>query len=230
MAEKNIKNTETGAEEIVSKSEQFVEKNINKIIIAVLVVIAVVAGFFAYNHFVKKPNLEKAQEKLFPMEEQFIANRDSVALNGMGVGNPGLLEIIQKYKGSAAANLAEAYAGICYYDMGDYQKALDHLAKFKTDETVVAPSIVRLMGDCYVQLGKYNEAVDCFMKAASQASNPAVSPSCLLKAGHVYEKMGDNAKAVEVYNEIKTKYYMAPEFAQAEADLVRAEAALKGAK
>lgn len=225
MAEKNIKNQEKNAEEIVSKSEQFVEKNINKIIIAVLIVIAVVAGIFAYMHFVKKPRNEKASEKMYVAEDKFIMGNDSMALNGMGIGNAGLLEIIDKYKGTDAANLAEAYAGICYFDMGKYAEALEHLSKFKSKENIVSPSIMRLMGDCYVQLDKLEDAANAFMKAAQLASNEAVSPSCLLKAGHVYEKLGNHKKALEVYEEIKIKYYMSPESAQVEADIIRAKAA-----
>lgn len=227
MADKNLKNVPSNTDEIVSKSEQFVEKNINKIIIAVLIVIAIVAGFFAYRHFVQKPREEKASEKMYVAEDKFIMSQDSLALNGTGVSNAGLLEIINKYGSSDAGNLAEAYAGICYFDMGKYNEALEHLKKFQSKENVVAPSIMRLMGDCYVQLDKFQEAISAFTKAADMANNEAVSPGCLLKAGHVYEKMGDYKKALEIYNKIKTQYYMAPEATLVEAEIIRATAAGK---
>ena len=52
----------------------------------------------------------------------------------------------------------------------------------------------------------------------------AISPSCLIKAGHVYEKLGKYDKAIALYNEVKTKYYTTPEAESVEADLLRAQA------
>ena len=40
------------------------------------------------------------------------------------------------------------------------------------------------------QLGKLEEAVKSYEAAAKTASSEAISPSCLIKAGHVYEKLG----------------------------------------
>ena len=88
-----------------------------------------------------------------------------------------------------------------------------------------AIAIQRIIGDCYVQLGKLDDAVKAYETAAKQASNEAISPSCLIKAGHVYEKQGKYDKAIALYNEVKTKYYTAPEAETVEADLVRAQAA-----
>ncbi|WP_329905501.1 CDC27 family protein [Porphyromonas pogonae] len=227
MADKKTNPQETNAEEIVSRSEQFVEKNISKIITVVLIVIAVVAGILAYVHFIKKPRNEKASAKMYVAEDKFMNSQDSVALNGLGAGNPGLLNIIDKYSGTDASNLSEAYTGICYYDMGKYKEALEHLKKFSSKEDIVAPSIQRLIGDCYVQLDKLKDAVDAYEKAATMANNEAVTPSCLLKAGHVYEKMGENKKALEKYQTIKDKYYTAPESATVEADIIRVQSKIK---
>ena len=47
-------------------------------------------------------------------------------------------------------------------------------------------------------------------KAAKEADNDAISPALLLQAGETYEGMNQNEKALELYNEIKTKYYLSP--------------------
>ena len=206
------------------KGELFFERHGKKIIIAVAAVVIVALGIFAYHRFVQVPKAEKATAQMFVAEDSFIAGQDSLALKGQGAGAPGFEAIAKNFSGTDAANLAHAYSGICLYDQGKYQEALAELKKFSADETVVAPSVQRMIGDCLVQLGKLEEAVKSYEAAAKAASSDAISPSCLIKAGHVYEKLGKYDKAIALYNEVKTKYYTTPEAESVEADLLRAQA------
>lgn len=209
-------------DEKVMQGEQFFERHGKKIMIGVGAIVLIALGIFAYIKFVKEPKNVKASTQLFVSEEQFIMGQDSLALKG--AGGPGFEAIAKNFSGTDAANLAHAYSGICLYDQGKYQEALAELKKFSADETVVAPSVQRMIGDCYVQLGKLEDAVKTYEAAAKAASSEAISPSCLIKAGHVYEKLGKYDKAIALYNEVKTKYYTAPEAESVEADLLRAQA------
>ena len=215
------------SEEIVSRSEQFIEKYSKTIIWCVLGVIVLGVGIWLYIDKVVKPRSDKAAEHLYAAEEQFMAGADSAALNAPAAGAMGLLEIADKYSSTDAGKLAHAYAGIIYYDEGKYEEAIRELKEFKAKEKMVAPSITRLIGDCYVELGKYDEAAKYFMDAAKAADNPVVSPSCLIKAGHVYEELGQYDKALKAYKEIQDKYYTAPESESIEASIIRVEAQLK---
>ena len=215
------------SEEIVSRSEQFIEKYSKTIIWCVLGVIVLGVGIWLYIDKVVKPRSDKAAEHLYAAEEQFMAGADSAALNAPAAGAMGLLEIADKYSSTDAGKLAHAYAGIIYYDEGKYEEAIRELKEFKAKEKMVAPSITRLIGDCYVELGKYDEAAKYFMDAAKAADNPVISPSCLIKAGHVYEELGQYDKALKAYKEIQEKYYTAPESESIEASIIRVEAKLK---
>ena len=212
-------------DEQVLKGELFFERHGKKIIIAVAALLVIALGFFAYHRFVTIPKSEKATAQMFVAEDSFMLGQDSLALKGQGAGTQGFEAIAKNFSGTDAANLAHAYSGICLYDMGKYQEALTELKKFSSDEAVVAPSIQRIIGDCYVQLGKLDDAVKAYETAAKQANNEAISPSCLIKAGHVYEKLGKYDQAVKAYQEVKDKYYTAPEAEIVEADLIRARAA-----
>ncbi|GAD06280.1 tetratricopeptide repeat protein [Porphyromonas crevioricanis] len=225
MSKKELPNDKV-IEEIASKSERYVEKNISKILVVVLALIAIVAGVFAYLQFVKKPKAEKAATELYMAESAFMEERDSLALNG-STNNLGLLEIAKKYSSTPSGNLSHAYIGIIYYDMGKYEEALQELKKFSASEKIVSPSIERLKGDCYVQLDKPQEAIKSFEKAAKDASNEAISPLCLLKAGRVYESLKDYDNALKTYQTIKEKYYMAPEANTVAADIIRVESLKK---
>ena len=221
MEQENKNTQQPTAGEVVNRSEQFVEKNASKILYVVLGILVIAFGIWAYIRFVQKPAKEKAYAALFPAEEKFLNGEDSTALKSTDLGAKGFADLA---KGSSdAANLAHAYAGICYYDMGKYQEALAELKQFKAKEAFVAPSIVRLMGDCQVQLGKLPEAAKLFEEAAAKADNEAVSPLCLLKAGRVYEELKQYDKALTAYKTIKDKYYNAPEASQVEASIIRVE-------
>ena len=215
------------SEEIVSRSEQFIEKYSKTIIWCVLGVIVLGVGIWLYIDKVVKPRGDKAAEQLYAAEEQFMAGADSAALNAPAAGAMGLLEIADKYSSTDAGKLAHAYAGIIYYDEGKYEEAIRELKTFKAKEKMVAPSITRLIGDCYVELGQYDKAAKYFMDAAKAADNPVISPSCLIKAGHVYEELGQYDKALKAYKEIQDKYYTAPESESIEASIIRVEAQLK---
>lgn len=211
-------------DETALKSEQFLEKYLKHILIGVGVVVLAVGGYFAYQKFVAEPAQHKAVVALFRAEDKFLNGQDSLALNGEGLTTKGLNAIIKDYSGSDAANLAEAYKGIVLYDEGKYQEAIDALKKFSSSDEYVGPSIQRLIGDAYAQLGKYEEAAKQYEEAAKAASNDAISPACLIKAGHAYEKLGNKSKAIELYESVKTKYYAAPEAQTVEADIIRASA------
>lgn len=211
-------------DETALKSEQFLEKYLKQILIGIGCVVLVVGGYFAYQKFVAQPKAEKAMAALFKSEDKFIAGQDSLALSGEGLTNKGLNDIIKEYAGSDAANLAEAYKGIALYDAGKYQEAIDALKKFKSGDKYIAPSIQRLIGDAYAELKNYEEAAKQYEAAAKAADNEAISPMCLIKAGHAYEKLGNKTKAIELYTRVKEVYYTTPEAQSVEADMIRASA------
>lgn len=211
-------------EEVLVKSETFLEKNLSKIAIAVGTVLVIIGAWYGYVKLIQEPRNEKASVELFKAEDHFINQQDSLAMAGAGLTEKGLDAIIKEYPGTDAANIALAYKGIALYDAERYTEAIEALKGFSSRDAYVAPSVMRLIGDCYVQLEKYQEAADAYLKAAAMAKNDAISPSCLIKAGHVFEKLGQKDKALELYNEIKSNYYTAPEAASVETDIIRVSA------
>ena len=210
-------------EEVISRSEQFIEKYSKLIIWCVLGVIVIGVGIWLYIVKVQKPRAEEATAQLYLAEEQFMAGADSAALHAPAVGALGLLDIAEKYSNTDAGELAHAYAGIIYFDAGKYEEAIRELKTFSSKETMVAPSLTRLIGDCYVELGNYEEAAKYFMSAAKAADNAVISPSCLIKAGHVYEELKQYDKALEAYKQIQEKYYTDPEAQSIESSIIRVE-------
>lgn len=208
--------------EFVSKSEQFIEKNQKNIIYAVIAVILVVVAVMGYKHGYAMPREKKAQAALFKGEQFFARDSFALALNGNGADYIGFEKIIDQYGSTPAGNLAKAYAGICYYRLGEAQKALDVLKSFSPKDRMVSPAVTGLIGDCYVSLGKVKEGIDYFKKAAKEADNNVISPEYLEKAARAYESLGQYKEAAETYTTIKNKYYASMDAADIDKYIIRA--------
>ncbi|MCQ2109943.1 MAG: tetratricopeptide repeat protein [Bacteroidaceae bacterium] len=210
MAKKTVKEEPVqGAnniEEALSRSEQFIEKYKNVMVGAVVAVIVIVAGAMLYKSKVVEPKEQRVAEYLFPGENYFMAGQFEVALNGDNMDFMGFEEIARNYGGTKAGNLANAYAGLCCAQLDSCEAAISYLKKFKGDDQMVAPSVMRALADCYVTVGQNDKAIALYQKAAKKADNGLVSPQCLMQAGLVYESMGKNADALKMYKEIQAKY------------------------
>ncbi len=218
-AEKNFENIG----EVLTSSEQFLEKNQKSILIGIAIVIAVVGAFLAYHYLYKVPRNDDAQAAIFKGERYFQEGEDSLALFGNGNDYLGFESIIDQFKGTKTADLARAYAGISYNRLGNHEKALEHLKKFKGGDILVTPAITGAIGDVYMNIGKPDEAISQFLKAANEANDEIISPVYYKKAGQAYIHVGNYAKAIEMFETIKEKYRDSYEAQEADKFIKQAE-------
>jgi len=218
---KGTKN-ELEVEEIVSRSEQFIEKNQKNLIYGVLAIVILVAAFLSVKHYYLAPREIKAAEAIFKGEYYFSVDSFALALNGNGVDYEGFEEVIKQYGSTKSGNLAKAYAGICYYRLGDTDQAISKLKSFSAKDQMVSPAITGLIGDCYVNMGNTKEGISFFEKAAKQANNEVISPIYLKKAGIAYESLNQYKDAVKAYTTIKEKYSNSTEAADIDKYIIRA--------
>ena len=215
-------NKELEVEEIVSKSEQFIENNSKKIIYGIIAIALVVGAVLGLKHGYLAPKEKAAAVALFKGEQYFAKDSFNLALNGNGADYEGFDAIIDQYGSTASGNLAKAYAGICYFKIGDYEKALEKLKSFKAKDNMISPTIIGLIGDCYVNMGNIKEGISYFEKAAKEADNETISPVFLKKAGVAYESLKQYKDAVKAYTTIKEKYYNSMEASDIDKYITRA--------
>lgn len=207
---KNVKETvpatATTTEHRGEKAQQFWNKNSKYIVYGFAAIVLLVGGYIVYQNYFKDPEEQKASEAMWRAEEFYRADSVRLALNGSGA-NQGFLKIISKYGGTKAGNLARFYAGSCYMKLGDFNNAIKQLKEFSTDDELLNVRTAGLLGDAYAETGKKNEAAENYKKAGTlfEADN-VNSPEYLFRAGLLYETMGKNNEAVEMYSIIKQKY------------------------
>ena len=207
MAEQKNQNEHLNVEDALTQSEAFLIKYKNAIIGGVVAVIIIVAGFIMYKNLYAEPREEKAQAALFKGQEYFEQDAFEQALNGDSIGYTGFLKVADDYSGTKAANLAKAYAGICYAQLGKYEEAVKMLDSFNGKEQMVAPAILGAAGNCYAQLGQLDKAASTLLSAADKADNNTLSPIFLIQAGEILVKQGKYDDAVNAYTKIKDKYF-----------------------
>lgn len=217
--EKNIEEGSTTAEvfntldESASKTEAFVEKNQKYIFIIIGIVAVVVLGYLGYKEFIAKPKQENAMNDMFQAQKYFEeavngTEKDSLynlALNG-GEGKFGMLDIIEEYKGTPTANLANYYAGTAYLGLRDYKNAITYLSEFESDDEILAPLAKGNIGDAFAQLNQPEDALDYYEEAAEMRENEFTTPMYLFKAGVIAMELDQSEKALSYFERIKEDY------------------------
>ena len=200
---------EVAIENALSKWEQFIEKNGKKLLVALLAVVAAVGSYFAYENLYKQPLENQASDAMFAAQKAFQQDSMQLALNGQN-GNLGFIQITQDFAGTPQANLAQHYAGICFLEMGEYQKAIDHLAKYTRTNNTLGDLIFAqnqgLTGDAYSQLNNQEKALEFYKKAANVTNNIATTPTYNHKTAIILCSQGKYAEAVVLFELIKKQF------------------------
>lgn len=225
MTEENKDATQAGIEafeQTLTKSEQYVEENQNGLLMIVAAIIVVVGGYFAYQNLYMAPKQIEATEAIYKAEQLFEKSSYTEALNGDEIaGVTGFLDIINEYGGTPTGNLAHYYAGICYLRTGDYENAITYLDEFKSDDKVISSVAQGAIGDAFLEQGDQANAMSYYMKAAETNPNQFVTPIYLNKAALLASTMGDNQKALSLYERIKEDYSNTREAQVAEKNIAR---------
>jgi len=198
-------NTEQIFEETVNKMEVWFLKNQKHLTIIALCVVCIVGGYFGYKFLYLEPREKAAQEEMFFAQNYFEIDSLNWALNGDGV-NYGMIDIIDNFRGTKAANLAHYYVGVIYLRKGQYQDAIDYLKRFTSNDLILTPMVRALIGDCHAELGNMKEALSYYERAVSSHENDMVTPMILMKAAALSDILGDYQKALRFYTRVRNDY------------------------
>lgn len=203
-------------DEALTTSEKFLENNQRNILWGLLALVVAVGAFLAYHYLYKNPRDEKAQAAIYIGERYFQNGEDSLALFGNGNDYIGFESIMSQYRGTKTADLARAYAGISYGRMGNNEKALEYLKKFKGGDLLITPAVAGAIGDVYMNMGNTQDAISQFTKAAQKANDNMLTPYFYKKAGLAHLSANNYDKAIEVFTKIKESYINSPEAQEAD--------------
>ena len=183
-----------------------IKKNKQLIVYLLAGVLIAVAGFFGYSELYQKPLEAKAADAMYVAEKYFANDSSELVLKGDATSK-GVLYIIKEFGGTKAANLAKYYAGMSYYRLKDYNKAVEYLKDFSSDAKQVQAVAYGSIGDAYSELKKNEEAIEYYKKAGTHfPEDEAISSEYLFRAASFLELNGKNVAALEIYQQIKQNY------------------------
>ena len=184
--------------DFITKITNWYAKNEKMLTYAVIGVLVLVGGIYAYNYYSNLKNNE-AQEELYGIQAAFAKDSFDAVLKGTNEGMSAI-DIADEYGNTKAGNLAKFYAGVAFFKKSDFETAMDYLKSFDANgDPLMAPNRLGMIGDCYASLKDYEEAASYFNKAGKAGINDLTTPHWMYKAGAAYEKLEDFAAAAEAY-------------------------------
>lgn len=209
MTTRKTKKTDETLVDIVqvkAKAEDFFERNQVAVLAGLGAIVLIIGGLFVYQNVYKKPRNEKAMAQMYQAQFQFERDSFALALDNPGGGYDGFLDIIDHFSGTKAANLANYYAGVSYLHLGRYEAAIDFLEAFKPAGEVTPIMKHGTLGDAFSELEDWKNAISHYEKATTVASNDYLTPYYLKKLGLLYERQGEQEKALAAFERIKKDY------------------------
>ncbi len=201
-------------DETASKSEQWIEKNSKPLFYSLVIIVGLFLAYLAYNKYVVEPSeLNASNELAFPrkhFDEAATAGSGIDSLLTLGLegadGKYGFLDIASSFSGTNAGNLANYYAGVSYLQMKNYDKAIEFLGKFNSDDEMLGPVALGAMGDAFSDINQPKEALEYYEKAAAKKENDFTTPLFLYKAGQTAMSLKEFGKAEKLFTKIKDNY------------------------
>lgn len=203
-----------------NKTEEWVARN-QKYIYGLVTVVAIAAvGWVLYGKFVTEPKEEEAAASMFRAQHNFEQATNGVKPDSLyalslkdAEGKPGLPTIAEDYSGTKSGNLAAYSAGMAYLHTGQFDKAIEYLEKFKSDDANLSVLAAGAIGDAYAEKNDLNKAAEYYVKAADmQKDNKFTSARFKLKAGKAYLALKNKAEALKYFTDIKENYNTSAEY------------------
>ncbi|WP_420553029.1 tetratricopeptide repeat protein [Tenacibaculum aiptasiae] len=203
-------------DETANKSEQWIEKNSKPLFYGLVTVAALILVYLAYNKFIAEPTERDASNNLAYPRALFEKASTSagvkadslynLSLVGGVDGKYGFTDIASMYSGTKAGNLANYYAGISYLKMKKYDKAIEYLSDFSSDDELLGPTALGAIGDAFADINQPKDALEYYEKAANKKDNQFTSPLFLFKAAQTAMELKEYSKAEKLYTTIKERY------------------------
>lgn len=201
-------------DETASKSEKWIEKNSKPLFYILVALVVVFLGYMGYNKYIVEPKQQEASNELaFPrkyFDEAATAGSGIDSLLSLGLegadGKYGFIDIAEIYSATDAGNLANYYAGVSYLQMKKYDKAIEYLNQFDSDDEMLGPIALGAIGDAFSDINQPEDALEYYEKAANKKDNEFTSPLYLFKAGQVAMDVKKFKKAESFFTKIKDKY------------------------
>lgn len=179
------------------------KKLLTNVGIAIAVLIA--GGWFYYNN--NRTNNDKAANEFAKVFSYYDNGQYQLAMNGLPEKNVrGLQAIVNDYGSTHYGNIAQFYLANCYYNSGDFEKALAAFQDTDVDAPILEASRLAGIAACFELKSNFADAAKYFERAGKFNANDPNTAEYLADAARNYAKIGNKDLAIELYKLIKKEH------------------------
>ena len=179
------------------------KKKITNVGIAIVIVIG---GIWWYTNQQSQKN-EKAANEFAKVFTFYDNGQYQLAISGVPERNVrGLQAIVDDYGSTTNGNLARFYLGDCYYNLGEYDKALAEFEEVDVPTDLLEASRLAGIAACYEVKANFSDAAKYFERAGRISDTNPNTPEYLADAARNYAKTGNKEQAIELYKYIKKEH------------------------
>lgn len=199
-----------------SKIQEFYLEHKTIIISSAIAIILAIGLAIGYHYWQKSQN-KKALQLMSNAQTYFRKGQFKKALHGSEEEfTAGFAQVINKYGGTKAGNLAYYYAAISAYNLGNTQKALKYIEAYDAPDGILGVAPVSFHGTLQMAIENYGKAADLFVRAAEMNTNKSTTPFNYLEAARAFRAANNTEAAIKYTKLILEKYPNSAQAAEAE--------------
>lgn len=192
--------------ETFSKAQSFYDQNKNSVIGAAIALIILIGGSVGYYYYSEVQESE-AQQLMGQATQAYLQGNYEEALNGSDANfTVGFEQIINNYSMTTAANLAQYYAAVSAFKLGNPQEALQYIQNYEVPEGIMGVGPISFHAAIHTELGNPAQAAELYVKAAEWDINESTTPYNYLEAANAYHDASDKERAQEYAQKIVDEY------------------------
>lgn len=205
-----------------ARAWEFFDQNRKLVYAALAGLVLLVVAAIGYVLYQNEQSAE-AEQHLARIVSVYEEGSYQEALDGT-IDRLGLIEIAEEYGGTQAGNLAHFYAADALYQLGEYDRAMEHFEAFDASSDFIGASAVAGQAAVYENRGEFEQAGELYRRAAFLYENPLSTPQYLVSAGRAFELAGMFDEAQEAYEVVQDEYPDSEAAGNIEAYIARAAA------
>ncbi|MGN8225092.1 tetratricopeptide repeat protein [Gracilimonas sp. BCB1] len=199
-----------------NRAAAYVTENKSFITTVAIAVVLVVGGIIGYNYY-SSAQEQEAQQLLSVAENYYNQADYENALYGDEFElTYGFDQISEEFPRTNAGNIANFYAAVSSYELGDIENALIFMEEFEVPKGILGVGPLSLHGKLLMANESYEAAAEKFVQAANWDENSVTTPSNLLEAAQAYYQAGNYDKADELATQIIEEYPQSGQIAESE--------------
>jgi len=124
-----------------------------------------------------------------------------------------LIALVKDAKTGYAKDMGTFLLASILFDEKKYQESLEFYLRFadgSSSDKLFIPLAVNKAAVCLEEMGKYDQAITLISKYSENKDFLVIMDQMMYNTGRLYALKGDNAKAREFFNQVRTDYPQSP--------------------